>query len=124
MQITFSNKSNMDKKSAIEKMQIIKKYAEMLNEIKNSGTMRSSFRSFREYGYGDWRPRDYQSTAKKCFLVESLPDGTLSIYDKQPETFQSNSNGVTCKKCNISNEYANTNQPDGSFICYGCRLEY
>jgi hypothetical protein len=26
-----------------------------------------------------------------------------------------------CKKCNSPNEYAESNQPDGSFVCYSCR---
>lgn len=26
-----------------------------------------------------------------------------------------------CKKCTQPNPYASSNQPDGSFICYGCR---
>lgn len=26
-----------------------------------------------------------------------------------------------CRKCNAKNEYANPNQPDGSYVCYECR---
>lgn len=29
--------------------------------------------------------------------------------------------GATCKKCNEYNEYAESNQADGTYVCYGCR---
>lgn len=28
---------------------------------------------------------------------------------------------MVCKKCNLRNEYAVSNQSDGSYICYECR---
>jgi hypothetical protein len=31
------------------------------------------------------------------------------------------SSGCRCKKCKTYNEYAESNQEDGSFICYSCR---
>lgn len=32
--------------------------------------------------------------------------------------------GCTCKKCKTFNEYAEANQPDDTFICYGCRVKW
>lgn len=29
--------------------------------------------------------------------------------------------GMRCKSCNASNEYAEPNQNDGSYLCYDCR---
>lgn len=29
--------------------------------------------------------------------------------------------GHTCRKCNIRNDYAVSNRPDGSYLCYDCR---
>lgn len=29
--------------------------------------------------------------------------------------------GCVCKKCNAKNEYAEPNEPDGSYVCYDCR---
>lgn len=29
--------------------------------------------------------------------------------------------GYRCKKCKTYNEYAESNQADGSYVCYGCR---
>lgn len=29
--------------------------------------------------------------------------------------------GMHCKKCNEKNDYADPNQPDGTYVCYGCR---
>lgn len=34
---------------------------------------------------------------------------------------QAVSAGCSCSKCKDFNEYAEANQPDGSFICYACR---
>ena len=28
---------------------------------------------------------------------------------------------LSCKKCGTKNEYAEPNQPDNTYICYGCR---
>ena len=29
--------------------------------------------------------------------------------------------GLSCSRCNNHNEYAQANQPDGTYMCYGCR---
>lgn len=121
----------MDKKALTEKMQIIKKYSEMLDNVKNSANVKyptlnkpNQYSRYSGIGYGGWCPLDYVSTARKIFLVEPLLGGALPIYDKDSKISESNSNGSTCKKCNITNEYATPNQPDGSFICYKCRSGY
>jgi hypothetical protein len=31
------------------------------------------------------------------------------------------SGGMQCSKCNDFNQYAQANQADGTFLCYGCR---
>jgi hypothetical protein len=29
--------------------------------------------------------------------------------------------GVVCRECKDKNDFAEPNQPDGSYICFGCR---
>lgn len=40
-------------------------------------------KTFMNYGGPLRRNLDYQSIARKTFLVEQLPDGALPIYDKE-----------------------------------------
>jgi len=40
------------------------------------------------------------------------------------EVKKEKSEGCTCKKCNEFNAYAEANQPDDTFICYGCRVTW
>ena len=44
-----------------------------------------------------WRPLDYQSVARKVFIVDELPGGALPIYDKDPFGFK-------CEKCGMTHE--------------------
>lgn len=46
--------------------------------------------------------------------------GTVQEF-ADPEEKKPESKGCLCKKCNDFNEYAEPNQEDGTFICYGCR---
>jgi hypothetical protein len=42
----------------------------------------------------------------------------VTVYVNHPPT---SSNGRICKSCSILNEYALSNQDDGSYICFNCR---
>ncbi len=38
-----------------------------------------------------------------------------------PRTSVSSKTGYNCKRCNSKNDYACSNQPDGSYVCFECR---
>lgn len=52
--------------------------------------------------------------------LNSKKIGLFSVFCYR-EQQQNKSNGETCKKCKGFSPYSIPNQPDGSFICYGCR---
>lgn len=59
----------------------------------------------------------------KIIYVQPMPDAAKPIYDRLPEEENKNNSGAgcTCRKCGNYNEYAEANQPDGSFVCFSCK---
>lgn len=49
-----------------------------------------------------------------------MDETTGFLINKSPAAV--NSNGIDCKKCQLHYPYAVPNQPDGTLICYGCKL--
>lgn len=45
----------------------------------------------------------------------------MSAQQYSPTAVQAKTDGEVCGVCNSRNEFASPNQPDGSYICYGCR---
>jgi hypothetical protein len=41
-----------------------------------------------------------------------------------PTTKKINKDGCKCKKCKEFFPYAEANQPDGTLVCYGCRVRW
>lgn len=61
-----------------------------------------------------------------CMLISNALQihrkANLRLAGKDPNKTGPMCTGVcTCKKCGMKNEYAATNQPDGTYVCYQCR---
>lgn len=67
--------------------------------------------------YVKWKTKEY--TISKSDIELAIANGS---YIPEPDKIaKSISNGMTCKKCNNYSQYAQSNQDDGTFICYSCR---
>jgi len=55
--------------------------------------------------------------------ILSLPECKV-IPQKITTIYSSSSNGMVCSGCKKHNPYAESNQNDGTFICYNCRNGY
>ena len=55
---------------------------------------------------------------------EEFPEGTILITDGDALIKNNSSNGCTCQKCGLHNEYAEPNQSDGTFLCFTCKSGY
>lgn len=58
----------------------------------------------------------------KDFVFSKMMDHRHECAGKTIQKFTTS--GSTCKRCREIYPYANPNQNDGSFICYGCRMEW
>lgn len=70
----------------------------------------------------------YSDTPRKIFVANPLPINTVPRYDTNRtldevlKEMLEEANGMSCKKCNVFNEYVTTpNQSNGSYVCYRCR---
>lgn len=54
-------------------------------------------------------------------LIESVMRNAAAPVTVQPAAILYGHTGHTCAKCKTFNEYAASNQPDGSYVCFGCR---
>lgn len=71
-----------------------------------------------QYYTGQQVPLQYNPSMQQTTLTGDL-SGRYT-----PITIAQKSSGCSCKKCNDFNEYAEANQDDGTFICFGCRRGY
>mgnify|MGYP001561891562 CR=1 FL=1 len=53
--------------------------------------------------------------------VHQVPGGTHMAYRATYIRRLSKKKRHACKTCSMVNEYAESNQSDGSYICYNCR---
>lgn len=87
---------------------------------------RSAYNPWSAIGTGPWP--DDEDTGDPDDCPSTQPMGYYSSPPTVPVTPKaavspsvSLSDGMHCKKCNEKNEYADPNQPDGTYVCYGCR---
>jgi hypothetical protein len=52
------------------------------------------------------------------------PANVADLLELGVEECSKNSNGCVCKKCKELYPYAEPNESDGTFSCYGCRHGY
>lgn len=64
----------------------------------------------------------WSKIGRSLITVDPLPDkGTIFYLENTEEIKNNYSEGCTCEKCGQFNEYAEPNQNNNSFICFGCR---
>jgi len=52
---------------------------------------------------------------------ENFPAEIIILTDGEQIIKNNSANGCTCRKCGNFNEYAEPNQQDGTFVCFGCK---
>lgn len=55
-----------------------------------------------------------------AFSILSKID-TFTIGPGSTSVKNNSENGMNCSRCGMKNDYAESNQPDGSYLCYNCR---
>ncbi len=64
------------------------------------------------FPHGPWHlPTEFEEEPKTDPMGAPAP----------PTPKVSKDTGFNCSRCNERNEYAEANQPDGTYLCYGCR---
>lgn len=89
-----------------------------------------------------WSSNHSKVTCAQCILVlseEEQINNLLSMVDLgeeekvcstptasiTPTQKQYHAGGMTCKKCNVPNQYVTeSNQPDGTYLCWGCKAGF
>ena len=75
-----------------------------------------------DYGWSNYSPVETSISAwGPIFPYVYGPVEETPATERCPRCTPPKKTGFNCKKCNEFNQYSEANQPDGSFLCSGCR---